>query len=500
MKTVQDKLRRRQSRLFAAIATLLLLSLYLVFIYQNRLSDVSDGMSRFQTQMVTILTDNELIADATGVRFRQLSNSGQCGNLSDFTPRDHNNWAINGNRHALDPDSGTMITRALIPEARCMFTAAEFIRQKINTLNPGRFDAHRYIIAKDASWFYWFSAADSLSFQFSDSKMASTPGQFFRTPETFYDRLLQKDLHIKALSSTDLYIDKITGDLAYSLVSYIYNLSGATISDEIIAYVVYDHSRPELRERLLQSFNNHLPGGLKVKLVNSQRGESLCLTGECDSYRVWNVRPLSGKYAVHSTLPVRLFLIDDPQAWFGIILSPLGFLLLAFFIRLQLNRNDIRMYSDPLTGCFTRKILDVIRASQWQFSSVILMDCNKFKVINDRWGHDAGDRALQSIASHMMNNLRSRHDVVVRTGGDEFVIFLHQADFNDAHNVAVRISHEISDHVMKIEGATIALSVSWGAAVCTAGIDAAIQRADEMMYRMKQRAGVTTNPVAYPSV
>lgn len=70
----------------SALITLLFTSLYLFIIYEQRQAVVNEGMSRLQTRMMDIFNDNELIADATGVRYHQIKNAGQCGNLSRFSP------------------------------------------------------------------------------------------------------------------------------------------------------------------------------------------------------------------------------------------------------------------------------------------------------------------------------------------------------------------------------------------------------------------------------
>ncbi len=74
-----------------------------------------------------------------------------------------------------------------------MFAAGEFVRARMNTLNPGHYDTHRYIVAHDAHWFYWFTSKDSVRFSFDTSQMARNPAAFFQIPESFYDRLLLKD-------------------------------------------------------------------------------------------------------------------------------------------------------------------------------------------------------------------------------------------------------------------------------------------------------------------
>lgn len=485
MNSVQDTLRQRQAYLLAAVVTLALTALWVIFVYQKRLADVSEGIGRLQSEMATIFNDNELIADATGTRFQQLRENQRCGSLTLFQPRDGSSWGINADRQAIDPALGALVSRTRDPQARCMYAAAEFIRHKINTLNPGTFDAHRYIVARDVDWFYWFSPADSILFHFSSSQMANRPGEFFRAPESFYDRLLQKDIRIKALSSTHLYGDKITGEMAYSLVSYIYDMSGDHMSDRIIGYLVYDHSQSELRHLLSRAFASQIPAVLQVAMYNNQKHESLCVTDNCALPGPWIKRPLSEMYAIHYALPVYLFAIHDPLAWVAILLAPLLFGLLAWTLRRHLNRGDLRLYGDPLTGTFTRKIFDVVRAQSSRGGAVVLMDCNKFKMINDTWGHEAGDLALQIIARQMTIGVRAKKDMVVRIGGDEFVLLLQHSSRMAARDIAARIAQSIAEQTFNVDGRWVPLSVSWGVAIWGEDLDRAIREADADMYRMK---------------
>lgn len=486
VKNVQDALRKRQALLISAVVTLLCVTVYVIFIHQKRLTDVNEGMNAMVTQMTTVFNDNELIADATGVRFQQIRGTSECGGLSGFRSRDGNAWAINGDSGHLNPRIGTLISRTQNLDASCMFSAAEFIRARINALNPGRFDAHRYIIAHDASWFYWFMPHDSIPFHFSDSKMVSDSSEFFKAPDSFYNRLLLKDVHEKASSATNFYTDKITGETAYSVVSYIYDLSGAEISDRIVGYLLYDHSLTELRESLAAAFGGTIPPALMVDLVNTPTRKSLCLTEVCYWMGDTETREVSAKYQFRYELPVYLFVLNDASAWLAILFAPVIFLLLAWVVRRQLNLSDVKVYTDPLTGCFTRKILEFVRERAEDYSVVVLMDCNKFKTINDTWGHNTGDRALQVIAQRMMSSVREEKDVVIRTGGDEFVILLQRASLEAAQNVAQRVAREISAHDFIASGEVIHLSVSWGLAEFHDDLDTAIQQADADMYRMKQ--------------
>lgn len=77
-------------------------------------------------------------------------------------------------------------------------------------------------------------------------------------------------------------------------------------------------------------------------------------------------------------------------------------------------------------------------------------------------GHAAGDRALQIIANRMLSNTRTSHDIVIRTGGDEFMILLFRSQASDAIAIAQRISGQVTSHVFVVDGHTVPLSVSWG--------------------------------------
>lgn len=485
MKIVQDSLRNRQALIISALITLLFTSLFLFIIYEQRLATVNDGMNRLQTRMLDIFNDNEMIADATGVRYRQIKSAGQCGQMSQLTPRGEA-WGINADSKRIHSATGAMVAREPTLNALCMYTAAEFIRGRVNALNPGNFDAHRYVIAEDASYFYWFTPADAKAFDYHSSKMARNISSFFLPPVDFYTRLLEKNVKTKALSSTDFYDDKITDEKAFSVVSYIYDLSGNEISDHIVGYLVYDHAKPELQEALRDAFDGQVPHGLNVSLVNTLNQQSLCLTGECKKRPEIAFKVLSEKYVIHYAISLSGFAMHDTQAGLLILMAPFFFVLIMMGLKSWLNESDLKIYIDSLTGCFNRKILDIIKRRDLSDCSVVLVDCNKFKAINDTWGHVAGDRALQIIANRMLSNTRTSDDLVIRTGGDEFVIVLYHAKTADAVAIAERIAHQINAYQFIAQDTLVPLSISWGVAEVNEGIDDAIQYADGEMYKMKQ--------------
>lgn len=120
-------------------------------------------------------------------------------------------------------------------------------------------------------------------------------------------------------------------------------------------------------------------------------------------------------------------------------------------------------------------------------ASLVFIDLNDLKKLNDTYGHGAGDAALAHVASTLTANVRQT-DVVARLGGDEFAILLLQADDATASTKAAAISDIIAATPVDFEGNTLSISVSWGAVEIMKGVSAqeAMNLADEAMYQAKR--------------
>jgi len=120
-------------------------------------------------------------------------------------------------------------------------------------------------------------------------------------------------------------------------------------------------------------------------------------------------------------------------------------------------------------------------------SSVVYVDLNGMKQINDRYGHNAGDAALLHIARTLIDNVRHA-DVVARLGGDEFGVLLVKTGQEAAEEKAAALSDAIEASPLVWNGLTIHLSAATGA-YCfkgNEGVAAALEAADQAMYRAKQ--------------
>ncbi|WP_040727011.1 GGDEF domain-containing protein [Thiomicrorhabdus sp. Kp2] len=121
--------------------------------------------------------------------------------------------------------------------------------------------------------------------------------------------------------------------------------------------------------------------------------------------------------------------------------------------------------------------------------SVVMVDIDHFKNINDNYGHLVGDKAIILISSILKNILRDG-DIVVRYGGEEFLMILQAANSKDAANVSERIRHQVQDTVFKDGEQQIPMTVSIGVCAYPEAevIDEVqlIDKADQALYQAKQ--------------
>jgi diguanylate cyclase (GGDEF)-like protein len=151
---------------------------------------------------------------------------------------------------------------------------------------------------------------------------------------------------------------------------------------------------------------------------------------------------------------------------------------------------------DGLTNIYNRRFgmtrlqEDFGRASREQSAlSVVMVDIDHFKNINDNYGHLVGDKAIMLIASILKKTLRDG-DIVVRYGGEEFLMILQGASSKDAAEVSERIRHKVEDSTLNVGEQQIGMTVSIG--VCgypetnVADEVSLIDKADQALYHAKQ--------------
>lgn len=135
------------------------------------------------------------------------------------------------------------------------------------------------------------------------------------------------------------------------------------------------------------------------------------------------------------------------------------------------NKLAIQATIDSLTDVYNRRAFDefakksVLRAQREQTPiSMILMDIDFFKQVNDQYGHQVGDKVLQEFSLRLKNSLR-QYDILSRYGGEEFTLLLPDTDTSTAMIIAEKLRNTIAQPVFCLEdGAELAVTASFGVA------------------------------------
>ncbi|MES2091375.1 MAG: GGDEF domain-containing protein, partial [Pseudomonadota bacterium] len=157
----------------------------------------------------------------------------------------------------------------------------------------------------------------------------------------------------------------------------------------------------------------------------------------------------------------------------------------------QLNRLS---YTDVLTGLANRRYFmdrlqaEVVRQRRTHRPlSLIMIDVDHFKKVNDTHGHPAGDEVLATLGMLMRECVRNPTDLPVRLGGEEFAIVLPDASLQEAHVVCERLHQWLARHEFVAEGHRFGVTVSMGLAQGHGqSVEALMQQADRNLYRAKQ--------------
>ncbi len=145
---------------------------------------------------------------------------------------------------------------------------------------------------------------------------------------------------------------------------------------------------------------------------------------------------------------------------------------------------------DELTGLFNRKKLDEVLVNELRRSErfghkfvLLFLDIDHFKDVNDNFGHQVGDNVLVEITKLIKHNTRST-DIVIRWGGEEFVVLFFETDIDMALKLAENLRQKVEQNEFKLVGhKTISIGLSANQEGDTA--DTMIKRADEALYKAK---------------
>lgn len=175
-------------------------------------------------------------------------------------------------------------------------------------------------------------------------------------------------------------------------------------------------------------------------------------------------------------------------------------------VELSLQRNELEKLEielrelsirDPLTNLYNRRYLADISEEFFLLSkrnktdlSVLMIDIDKFKNVNDTYGHDIGDKVIKLLAKTLTNYVR-KSDIVSRLGGEEFAIIFPNTNVEDAKNKAEEIRQEIELLIVELENTSnLSFTVSIGVSCLNFELDIEfddiLKKSDDALYEAKK--------------
>ncbi len=155
------------------------------------------------------------------------------------------------------------------------------------------------------------------------------------------------------------------------------------------------------------------------------------------------------------------------------------------------------IFRDPLTGLLNRRFMHIFLKKEFsrqkRYSStlsIIMLDIDKFKAVNDTYGHLIGDKVLHSISKLLKNSIRGS-DVAVRYGGEEMVLICPLTNLEEAKMLAEKLRYLISKLRFQVKSGIFSVTVSFGVAECKKEDDKdglpmdTLSRMDDALYQSK---------------
>ena len=303
-------------------------------------------------------------------------------------------------------------------------------------------------------------------------------------------KIFDKDYHMKGVTGIGLKTSYINDMLKvfrqrYQFSVYFVDDTGKiVIAEQNIKKFKQLSDIPELASQL----SNIIGKGSQV-FEYSQAGEAYLLNrkyiAELDLYLIVEAKVNNFTKAAEETFYINL------------LLSAIITLLISFVIVLYVRTIHLKLdklaSNDELTGLpnrryFHEQLAQVLLSKDCNNSnlSLLFVDIDDFKSINDTQGHDVGDNVLKALATILSDNVR-KSDFVARWGGEEFVILLINSDIAQAQVIAEQLRSQIADSNQLSQLANQQVTISLGATSVTDedNIDTILKRADDALYKAK---------------
>ncbi|WP_417332387.1 diguanylate cyclase [Halarcobacter sp.] len=147
-----------------------------------------------------------------------------------------------------------------------------------------------------------------------------------------------------------------------------------------------------------------------------------------------------------------------------------------------------KVYNRRYFNEYSEKALELAKRNK-QDISIIAIDIDRFKKINDTYGHNVGDEVLIEVANIFKNSIR-KSDIVARFGGEEFIILLINAKVDEATAIAEKMRVKIEDTIINVDDNEVDITASFGVATVNQEsnetIETTLKRADDLLYIAKK--------------
>lgn len=234
-----------------------------------------------------------------------------------------------------------------------------------------------------------------------------------------------------------------------------------------------------------------------------KNGNHLCESDTCPIRRVFDISTLTEveAYICHKEgyllpISIRIAPVREVERQYVVAVEIHSSSSPRYAMRQRLEELQELAMHDPLTGIANRRFVEISLAARleelkrYDFDfSVMFIDADHFKNINDVHGHSVGDRILKMISATVANSLRS-FDTIGRWGGEEFVVLLINTRNEDLFKLTDRLRRLVESSTLKLEtGEALKVTVSIGATVAQKGdtVESLVERADKLMFESKRR-------------
>ena len=201
-------------------------------------------------------------------------------------------------------------------------------------------------------------------------------------------------------------------------------------------------------------------------------------------------------YLIYGTLmvPAGLFIATIAPA---VIAPCASFLTISLSYRLEVANRRLQLLSetDPLTNTLNRrKFMEVaerelaLAERHCYPSSIVIIDFDDFKLVNDKHGHAVGDMALVQTID-VIKSLIRESDILARFGGEEFILMLPHTARQGAQSLSQRILDTVEQTPVELDEGSVSITLSAGSVTCETSctpLDVLMSRADELLYESKQ--------------